>query len=540
MMKTKHVSSASFLLLLFLFSCVKEGDFEFDKLASNQYDPTIAAPFVSSRISLKEILNDTSGFIQTEIADNSLKIVYDTIKDSKMAKDLFIIDNQNLVSDTSNMVFPVIPANDSTSYSITRPYPFTMPKPGQRLDSVFIKTATLKLDINTNINHSGKIQLTTPNITYPDGHSFSVLIPLTYSGGTTQVYQDIDISGCKIKFNNTPGHPNELIFKYNHVIYGDGNANLPLNSIHLKSDITDISYNKLIGYIGPYDITFQDTINIPEGNIKELLQYISFYKIGLSSDLTNSYGLPIDIHFDTILAITPTGNVLVTNFPLANPTGISHPTINQIGQSINTAIPFQQNPSLITAINKSPSKIIFKVTGKLNPGSATSPPTTTNFVLDTSKFRVGVHVELPLEGKINGFVHQDTIGFDLAEKIRNADEVSFKINTINAFPLDANVQVYFADFSCHIIDSMITNGDNIIRSGIVGANHLITSATSKLTDIVLSKERIRKIQTMNTRNLIIKGKLTSYNNGSQDVKITNDNYLDIKLGMKVKINSNSK
>ena len=256
-----------------------------------------------------------------------------------------------------------------------------------------------------------------------------------------------------------------------------------------------------------------------------MLQYISFYKIGLSAGIDNSFGLPIDIKVDTILAKTPTGNYLVTNFPNQNPFGISHPLISQIGQSVKTNIPFQQNTSLVTAINKSPTVIVFKVTGKLNPGSSTSPLENTNFVIDTSKFTIGVHVELPLEGRINGFVHLDTIGFNLADKIKNADEATFKINTTNAFPLDANVQVYFANFDNQIIDSLITTGENVIHSGIIdGSTHLVIHPTSKLTEVSLSKDRIRRIQYMNTRNIIIKGKLTSFNNGSQDVKLTNDNY----------------
>jgi len=538
-LKGRFICYAGFLLFLFLFSCVKEGDFEFDKLASNQYDPSIAAPFVSSRISLKELLGDTAGFIQTDNADNSLKIVYDTMKDSKMAKDLFIISDQYLPIDTSNMSISPVSSGDSTSYSITRPYPFTLPKPGQRLDSVYVKTATLKLDINTDVNHSGKIILTTPNITYPDGQHFKVVIPLIYSGvGPIQVYKDVDISSCKITFNNTAGHPNELIFTYEHIIYSDLYPNNSPYKITLKSNIVDITYHKLIGYIGPYDIPVQDIINIPEDNIKELLQYISFNKVGLSADINNSYGLPIDIRFDTIVAIASSGNVVVTNFPTQNPFGINYPSIQQIGQNTKTIIPFQNNPSLISAINKSPSGIIFKVSGKLNPGSSTSPPTTTNFVLDTSKFTVGVHVELPLEGKIAGFVHSDTLEFDLASKLKNADDVTFKINITNSFPLDANVQVYFANVYGQIIDSMISSGENLIHSAIVDvSSHLVTSPVLKLTEVVISKERVRRIENMDTRKLIIKGKLTSFNNGNQVVKLTNANYLDVKIGMKVKINT---
>ena len=414
-----------------------------------------------------------------------------------------------------------------------------MPKSGQRLDSVFIKTGTLKFNISTNINHSGKMLLSTPNITYPNGQIFSLLVDSTYTGGTiTQVNKEIDISGCKINFNNTIGHPNELVLKYEHTMYGDANPNLSPYYMHLSDSLLDLSYDKLIGYIGPYDYTIQDTILIPQDHIKDLLEYIDFYKVGLSASINNSYGLPIDVKVDTILAKSSNGNVVVTNFPIQNPISINYPSISQIGQSISTTIPYQENTSLADAINKSPTEIIFKVTGKMNPND---DPAISNFVIDTSTFTVGVHVELPLEGKIAGFVLQDTLDFDLGDKIKNVDEVTFKINTINAFPLDANVQVYFANTFSQIIDSMITTGENVINSGIVNATtHLVTAPTSKSTDVVMGIARLRKMELMNIKKFIIKGKLTSFNNGNQVVKLTNNDYLDVKLGMKIKINANSK
>lgn len=524
-------------IVFIISSCVKEGDFEFDKLADNQFDPTIAAPFVNSRLMLKDILKDTSGIIQTDILDNSLKIVYNLDNMvSIMAKDLFVIPNQSIPIDTANI--NLISSGVTSYFSITKPYSFQLPDTtkNQRIDSIFIKTAFLKLSLKTNINHSWKLKVTLPDVIKPNGDTLIVELDVNYTNQSlpyTTIFNPINLSGCKIRFKNSIGKKNELIVKMEQWVYADNNAYNNPYYIQLSDNLDNITYDKLIGYIGPYDYTVMDTMKIQDDHIKDLLQHINFAKVGISATIKNSYGLPINIHIDTILAKANSGNYLVTNFPnSSNTVGVSYPNINQLGQSVTTQIPYTENSSLANAINKTPNEIIFKVTGKLNPNANSA---VSNFVIDTSKFAVSVHVELPLEGKVSGFVLEDTIGFDLASKLKDLNDISFRINTTNAFPLDAFVQVYFANPFGKIIDSLIVDGQSVILSGIVNANGIVSMPTNKTTEVVMPATKVRKIEQANVQQLFIKARLTSYNGGANNVKITNDNYFDIKLGMKAKV-----
>ena len=527
-LKTKPAFLACLLASMFLFACVKEGDFEFDKLASNQYNPSIAAPFVSSRLTLKDIIKDTSGIIQVNSSDNSLKLVYSTKKlVSVMAKDLFKIPNQNLSTDTNNMTFPTIPNGDSIFYSITKPYPFLMPKPGQRMDSVFIKTATLKLDINTTINHNGRVVLTTPNITYPNGQAFSFIVPLTYTGGsTTQILKNVDLSGCRIIFNNSSGHSNELTFKFDEYIYGDGNTNPNSYSTTFKSDIVDINYQKLYGYIGQYDFPLKDTLNLDIFN-NQLAGQFEFDNITVGITTINSYGLPIEVTVNKFQAQNGSTIIPITDFPNPKTFDIAYPTI--VGQSADTNITNQPSNDLANAINHSPKSIIYDVTGNANP---TNNAAIQNFVLDTSNFSVSVNIELPLEGKVGGFVLQDTLDFDL-KNIKDLEEATFRVNTWNAFPLSAKVQVYFTNASYGILDSLITNGQEEIISA-----RISSAPTFRFSDFTMTKSRLVKIE--NAKKILIRASLSTPNYPTQTVKIYNSDYLDVKLGIKVKINANTK
>ena len=524
-----------FLISTFISSCVKEGDFDFDKMVKNQYDPVFAAPFVNSRLYLQDILKDTSGIVQVN-TDNTLKLVYSSKNlVSIMAKDLFEIPNQSVETDTSNMAL-FAPIGDSNYYSITKPYSFELPKPGQRLDSCFIKNGKLKLKINTDINHSGRITLTIPNIKYPNGNVLKVEIPIQYTNQSIPYVveiPDIDLSGCAIKFGNAPGQNNELVFKYEHWLYKDGN---PYNNpyfIQLNDSIVNISYNKLFGYIGQYDFPLGDTTDINVFNTQLAGQFeLNNVKVGIN--LKNSYGLPIQIKVDKIQAQNGNSVVNVTDFPATNPFDINYPDINQVGQSVSTIIPMTQSFHLANAVNISPKRIIYQVSGKSNP---TNNPNIQNFVLDTSKFDVGIEVELPMEGKVGGFVLQDTLAFELS-KINEIKEISFRINTNNAFPLDANLQVYFTDILYNVLDSLITTGGEVIKSGIVNpVTQLVVTPTSKLTLVDVPRNRLDKIAI--AKKMIIRAKLVSYNyDGNQVVKITNNDYIDIKMAMKAKLNIN--
>ena len=48
-----------------------------------------------------------------------------------------------------------------------------------------------------------------------------------------------------------------------------------------------------------------------------------------------------------------------------------------------------------------------------------------------------------------------------------------------------------------------------------------------------------RINARSAKKLIVKAKLTSFGNGNQDVKISAKDYLDVKLGLKIKINTSS-
>lgn len=522
------------IICILLNSCLKDGDFEFDKLAKNQYDPSIAAPLINSKLTLKDILKDTSGIIQVN-TDNSLKLVYKSNNlVSLMAKDIFKIPNQSILTDTNNLTLIQPPAGDSNYLILTNSYKFALPEADQRIDSFFIKKATLKLSLNTDINHKSRLRLTIPDITLQNGNTFILDVPIDYNGWAcpyTINIPPIDLSGCRIKFNNAPGHKNEVIFKYEHYIYHDNYVFNPNYFIHLNNELTDIEYGKLFGYIGQKNLSMIDTTEITIFSTQSY-GYFEFNNVKVSMNIENSFGIPSEVRVEKFLAVNGNNVVTINDFPNPNPLPINSPTVNQIGQYATTIVPSVTSTDLADAMNIAPKKIIYKVNGKLYP---IPDPTHESFILDTSSIKVDFNIELPLQGKVGGFVLQDTLKFDLS-KIEDVSEASFIINTLNHFPLDADVQVYFTDASYQILDSLITDGTNIIKSGIVGINDMVSIPTPKTSQISLNNTRLRKIE--NSKYMFINARLKTYNYPNRVVKISNEDYLNVKMGIKVKAKLN--
>jgi hypothetical protein len=525
------------IIPMFIVSCVKDGDFDFDKLANPTLDPTLAAPLVNSHLTLADILKDTSGIIQSD-QDGLVTLVYETGDlISTKPSDFFQIQNQSINTDSTNINLPTSPS-DTTYYLISSNYSFSMPKPGQRLDSIKIKSALLKLNITTNINKTCMLELTSPDITNSNGTPLKLKFNINYTGqpGTYSVPFTFDLSGYTMKLKNQPPKSNEILLQYSLKVIKNGlSVNNPYK-IEMNDQIENIQFEKIFGYIGNYDFNFSD---ITELSIfyNNMLSNINISNVRFDVGILNSFGLPIKLIINQIKAYksaNPSQFQLINDIP--NPITVNSPTVNQIGQSVTT--PGLSNISsndLASAINLGPDRISYSLKAVTNPNNN---PSETNFVLENSALKINMKAIIPMYGKVNGFVVQDTLDFELKD-LSNVSEMMVRVNAKNAFPIDARIQVYFTTNNPGLIlDSLVTGDPLIIQSGIVGSAPAlkVVTPTTKITDITLTPTQIARIR--NAKKMIIKARINTSNNGISDVKIYNDNYIDVKLGVKTKLNVN--
>jgi hypothetical protein len=138
-------------------------------------------------------------------------------------------------------------------------------------------------------------------------------------------------------------------------------------------------------------------------------------------------------------------------------------------------------------------------------------------------------VEFQIFAAISTFIIQDTIDFDFDENVENVDHLLFRINATNGFPVNASVQIYFADKYYNVLDSLITDPDQTIIPGapVNGPpDYRVSASAHKMTDANLTSERIQNI--LDAKKIILRAGISTTN--EQLVKIYSDYALQIQVG----------
>ena len=160
---------------------------------------------------------------------------------------------------------------------------------------------------------------------------------------------------------------------------------------------------------------------------------------------------------------------------------------------------------------------------------------------DEGKLNLNPRIRVPAHIKVDSFIRRDTVAASLEGTAKYADDptvtiqkVTMFVKAINALPLDANLQIYFADANYKILDS-IRDVDVFVKAGVADAStYLIKTPIITDEEIAMSKEKFKRLE--NTRYLIIRERFTSREAASQeikDVKLFKSNYMNVLLSVKL-------
>jgi hypothetical protein len=163
-------------------------------------------------------------------------------------------------------------------------------------------------------------------------------------------------------------------------------------------------------------------------------------------------------------------------------------------------------------------------------------------VVGTVSASENVHVypvlRMPAWLELHNWHRTDTVDFDMSsmdQYFNDSNFVSVKdaelyVYGINAIPTNETVQLYFTDENYVILDSLRTNELIQIESAVPEADYHVRDNTKKYSStVVLTNDRFKKLE--NAKHLIIDQLYSSYQN--RDVKLFRDNYLGIKVAIKV-------
>jgi hypothetical protein len=115
----------------------------------------------------------------------------------------------------------------------------------------------------------------------------------------------------------------------------------------------------------------------------------------------------------------------------------------------------------------------------------------------------------------------------------NIERALLRINTVSHFPVDGLLKLYFADSSLAVIDSVLTDGSFVIRSGVVNADGKTITATQTNNDIELDTQRINSL--FASRFLLIYADITSTDNAGRNIKLYTEDNIEVRIGLRVKL-----
>lgn len=530
-----------FLLLIFFatitFGCYKK---DFDKIKLANATPEYVFPLIDADLSLKDIVDPNKKQLNvTEDTDGFYTFIYYQELYTQLITDLLKITDLAIaqsVSLTSGEVAS-LPTAGSVVHAFTKSVSLVTTH-GEKLKTITVKSGTLPLTISSTFKHNVQVTITFPYIK-KNSLALTKTIDLNYVSGNAPVVTttSVDLAGYTIDCSENNTKVNTLTYTASvKVTYKSGNPINTTQKIDVSTGITDIAYSYVNGYIGQY------TFNVPQDSVaidifdNAYIGSVFFTDPKVRAIITNSVGAESTVKMDQLTAesnitgITNiTGSIINTNIP------IFYPSLAEVGQSKSTTIQLDKtNSNVQTVFNPAPNKIIYKMSGAVNPAGESA-----NFATDSSYIKVRGEVEIPMEGRITKFVLLDTIeNISFPNVVISGADVSvlsasFNVSLTNGFPMNTNIQMYFLDDANVILDSLFTS-PGLIPSALVDAAGKVTTPTGAFLQEVFDEARYSKITT--STKAVIYAYFSTANNGTVPVKIYSSYKIQSNIGIDVKTN----
>lgn len=535
---------AFLMIIMIVISCNKfQDDFDLSKVADPDWNPEFAIPLVNSTYTIKDFFEDSGNVYIKTNPDNSLSFIYGIDElFSQSAEEIMKVPDQDF-NFQEQVVVPPLPPGFFDTLQFDHNYQFITDTIGQRLDSIFLKNGQMYIHGTTNLNRDvASIMVKVPDIiNIASGEPLTIQASLNNPGGQqawVEFEESFELSEYKISFNDDANSPkNTITFLVEVIIHGDDNPDLSPYDFNIDGYLKNLEFHKVFGYFGQYNFSFIDSldINMFDKTISGGIQ-LGPGAIDLYVDIRNSFGAPVMFAANELYVESKHNAPYHVNISLFGPGipnvfAVNAPDISQVGQTVETNLDFS-NSNLGEAFNMAPEKFYFDFSAITNPQGDT---TAENFLLDTSRISLDLALEVNLFTSISNFVVEDTIDFDLDQQVDAIDHLLIRLNATNRFPLNAYIQVYFADGDYNILDSLIDQPDKRILIGapLSGApEYRVTDSAHSITDFDLSKAKINSI--LKAEKLLLRAALSTTD--GQLCKIYDDYSLKIKIGIIAGVN----
>ena len=533
--------------VLFLFQAGCKRD-DFSKLAESEWNPDFAFPLVNSTLTASDILAQDNSSTLISVGESGIvEVIYSTTNKGKNASEII---NLPLVNLTNNVFASATNTNafnanqtigtiltDSVSFNI--PYSLDAQLGNlSRIDTAFLKSGLLKLNINCWVPNNSIISIEIPELII-NNEVFKEDIPFNYALQTPMGISLVrNLQGAYL----IPSASSESIqVKYTLRTTRINNQDIPIsNQFTSNINFSGSEFRKLHGIFGNYAAPLPNNDTLFLDLFRNVINAVdlSFTNPSARILLSNSTGIPINYTQTSFNAIRP-GSVI----PNVDLSSISFPTSIQ-AMSSTSALPAQVEYPFTTTNGSNISNVINSFPRfMLSRGNFTfdySLPNASYFLHDTSHVETHSEVTLPLNGLTLDLQVRDTFEYNFNSISGDIEEIMLRLNIENGFPTEGKLQVYFCrqigtGNSLQIIDSLYTQGTEVVlMPGQTNANGIVTIPSQKITDATISGSKWLKLTQMNADRILIKARLTTNELGELAVKILANDKLKVRIAARIK------
>lgn len=492
------------------------------------WDPALALPLVNTSVTLDDLLSqaDTSDFIGLD-NDGIITFFYSESIESDYARDLYTIPNQSFSRTVTMPPAINLPFVVDTTITFSERFEATMtPDQGELLDSIIMSTGELvtSLDIRYPANE-GRIELVIPAVRSANGDTLVQVFTWVYNGTDISITETSSLDGLKLDLSNDGTDRNQFVFianveltYRNRSVVGGSEADIQfgLNNLGFQAVYGDLSTRSVPTASGT--VPFPVFTGIDRGTFR-----LTDPRMTLT--LENSFGLPVLLDLSNIVAIgRDDDTVRLSGSVVDNTPVLEAPTLAQVGQSVSSTITLNQSTSnLADMVAVLPREMTFEVDGTINPDAETN-----NFVLDTSRVRGSLDVEIPFSGTINNLTYETDLDFALDSVDLAVDSAAIVLRTVNTLPLDLDVQLYLVDADGQILDSLFTNTDLIIAAAVDGNGDVTTAGEN---EVAISAGRSTLDAMAQAAFLRLRVSASTSANGSTSVNLRPEYGLEVRAGI---------
>jgi hypothetical protein len=508
--------------------------------------PEFGVPVAKATIFAEDVIRryDQDGLLVTG-ENELLTLIYRDSLESISADDFLSLEDQVLTEtiEVSPVYQAILQLEGAVSFESTEIY--TLDFGEDRLDSVRFQDGFFELSFTVpdGFEVNGNASLLDPT-----NGDVLLEIALGAEGGAETVSAQADLNDVLVKFvRDIPGGVyNAIQFDFFVEISSTGESIAP-SEVAVDFSLTDLSIASVGGYISPRTIAIEEQSTTIDLFSHDFEGEVILEDPRLNLFIMNEYGIGVRPVLDNVGFYEENNEIAsiresdIDPFPVIE--GVSFPGLESVSQIMIDNSTFVGGSNLTDYLQLRPDSVSGSFNLEINPQDNLS-----NFVTRDSELNLEFEVALPIYGSIANFVLTDTTDINLddvidaAEEVDEVEQLNLRLFVRNALPIDASVQLVFADENLIPVDSLFEQATLVIPAAPVDLSapfgspdhgRVIGESEARI-DIEVPRERIDALADATRLLVFIYGNTTG--NGGNPIRLYPENFIEVNLGAEALFN----